>query len=142
MKEAVIGLGGNIEPRGFYLQMAVFKMKETVGEVLRASSVIETPAWGFDAPPFLNQVVVIRTELEPLALLEELQRIERALGRKEKSTIVDGVPCYHNRTIDLDILDYDHQVYHDERLTLPHPKIAEREFVLESLRELQISIPE
>lgn len=142
MKEAVIGLGSNIEPRGFYLQMAVFKMKETVGEVLRASSVMETPAWGFDAPPFLNQVVVIRTELEPLALLDELQRIERALGRKEKSTTVDGVPCYHNRTIDLDILDYDHQVYHDERLTLPHPKIAEREFVLESLRELQISIPE
>ena len=94
MKEAVIGLGSNIKPRGFYLQMAVFKMKETVGEVLRASSVIETPAWGFDAPPFLNQVVVIRTELEPLALLEELQRIERALGRKEKSTIVDGVPCF------------------------------------------------
>ncbi|MBO7646980.1 MAG: 2-amino-4-hydroxy-6-hydroxymethyldihydropteridine diphosphokinase [Bacteroidales bacterium] len=142
MKEAVIGLGSNIEPRGFYLQMAVFKMKETVGEVLRASSVIETPSWGFDAPPFLNQVVVIRTKLAPLALLDELQRIERALGRKEKSTVVDGNPCYHDRTIDLDILDYDHQVYHDERLTLPHPKIAEREFVLASLRELQISIPE
>ncbi|MBO7491611.1 MAG: 2-amino-4-hydroxy-6-hydroxymethyldihydropteridine diphosphokinase [Bacteroidales bacterium] len=142
MKEAVIGLGSNIEPRGFYLQMAVFKMKETVGEVSRASSVIETPSWGFDAPPFLNQVVVIRTKLAPLALLDELQRIERALGRKEKSTVVDGNPCYHDRTIDLDILDYDHQVYHDERLTLPHPKIAEREFVLASLRELQISIPE
>ena len=124
------------------MQMAVFKMKETVGEVSRASSVIETPSWGFDAPPFLNQVVVIRTKLAPLALLDELQRIERALGRKEKSTVVDGNPCYHDRTIDLDILDYDHQVYHDERLTLPHPKIAEREFVLASLRELQISIPE
>ena len=140
MKEAVIGLGSNIEPRGFYLQMAVFKIKETVGELLLSSSVIETPAWGFEAPPFLNQVVVVRTALEPLALLDELQRIERALGRKQKSSVVDGVPQYHNRTIDLDILDYDHQVYHDERLTLPHPKIAERDFVLQSLRELQITI--
>lgn len=141
MQEAVIGLGSNIEPRGFYLQMAVFMMKETVGELLRASSVIETEAWGFEAPPFLNQVVVMRTKLEPLALLDELQRIERALGRTQKSTVQDGVAQYHNRTIDLDILDYGHFVYQDDRLTLPHPKIAQRDFVLHSLQELQLDIP-
>lgn len=141
MKEVVIGLGSNIEPRGFYLQMALFLMRERVGEVLRTSSVIETPAWGFEAPPFLNQVAVLRTTMEPLALLDELQQIERALGRKEKSTVQDGVPQYHDRTIDLDILDYDHITYADDRLVLPHPKIAEREFVLQSLRELQLSIP-
>ncbi|MCR4965601.1 MAG: 2-amino-4-hydroxy-6-hydroxymethyldihydropteridine diphosphokinase [Bacteroidales bacterium] len=141
MPEVVIGLGSNIEPRGFYLQMALFLIRERVGMVLRKSSVIETPAWGFEAPPFLNQVAVIRTELEPLSLLDELQSIERALGRKQKSTLQDGVPQYHNRTIDLDILDYDHLTYHDERLTLPHPKIGERDFVQQSLRELQINIP-
>ncbi len=140
MKEAVIGLGGNIEPRAFYLTMARFLLRERVGELLRASSVVETESWGFEAPPFLNQVVVVRTALEPLALLDTLQAIERALGRKQKSVVVNGVPQYHSRTIDLDILDYDHQVYSDERLILPHPKIHERDFVMQALQELQITI--
>jgi len=53
---------------------------------------------------------------------------------------VDGKPVYHDRTIDLDILDYDRMQYHDERLTLPHPHIAERDFVLIPLRELNINL--
>ena len=138
---AVIGLGSNLGVRAFYLQLANRLIEWEVGSVVQRSSVIETPSWGFESDPFLNQVVVVETELKPLALLDALQGIERRLGRTEKSTVAeDGSPVYHARTIDLDILDYDGLHYHDDRLTLPHPRIAEREFVLASLRELGIDL--
>lgn len=138
---AVIALGSNLGNRDFYLNMALCLIGWEVGKVVQRSSVIETPSWGFDSDPFLNQVVVVETDLEPIALLDVLQDIERRLGRTEKSSVVDDKPVYHARTIDLDILDYDRMRYHDDRLTLPHPHIAERDFVLIPLRELGISIP-
>lgn len=137
---AVIGLGSNQGCREFYLAFSIRLIGWEVGSVVQSSSVIETPSWGFVAPPFLNQVIVVDTELSPLQLLDALQSIERRLGRTQKSTVVDGKPVYHDRTIDLDILDYDRKPYHDDRLTLPHPHIAEREFVLAPLRELNINL--
>ncbi|MCR4878615.1 MAG: 2-amino-4-hydroxy-6-hydroxymethyldihydropteridine diphosphokinase [Bacteroidales bacterium] len=137
---AVIGLGSNLGKREFYIRLANRLVEWEVGRVVQRSSVIETPAWGFESDPFLNQVIVVETELLPLELLDVLQGIERRLGRTQKSTVEDGKPVYHARTIDLDILDYDRMRYHDDRLTLPHPRIAEREFVLASLRELGISL--
>ena len=137
---AVIGLGSNLGKREFYIRLANRLVEWEVGRVVQRSSVIETPAWGFESDPFLNQVIVVETELSPLELLDVLQGIERRLGRTQKSTVEDGKPVYHARTIDLDILDYDRMRYYDDRLTLPHPRIAEREFVLASLRELGISI--
>ena len=139
---AVIDLGSNKGNRKFYLSLAVRLIEWEVGNVVRASSVIETPSWGFESDPFLNQVVVVETELSPTDLLDALQSIERRLGRTQKSQVVDGKPVYHARTIDLDILDYDGLQYHDDRLTLPHPHIAEREFVLISLRELTLNLTE
>ena len=136
----VIGLGSNLGKREFYIRLANRLVEWEVGRVVQRSSVIETPAWGFESDPFLNQVIVVETELSPLELLDVLQGIERRLGRTQKSTVEDGKPVYHARTIDLDILDYDRMRYYDDRLTLPHPRIAEREFVLASLRELGISI--
>ena len=135
-------LGSNKGNRKFYLTLAVRLIEWEVGTVVRASSVIETPSWGFESDPFLNQVVVVETELSPTDLLDALQSIERRLGRTQKSQVVDGKPVYHARTIDLDILDYDGLQYHDDRLTLPHPHIAEREFVLISLRELNLNLTE
>ncbi|MCQ2264609.1 MAG: 2-amino-4-hydroxy-6-hydroxymethyldihydropteridine diphosphokinase [Bacteroidales bacterium] len=138
MKRAVIGLGSNMGDRAMYLQQAKELVRSRIGQIVRTSSVIETPAWGFEADPFLNQIIVVITTLLPLQMLDELQSIERALGRTQKSSIVDGKAVYHDRTIDLDVLDYDGMHYHDERLTLPHPKIHERDFVLQSLAELDI----
>ena len=136
----VIALGSNKGCREFYLAFSIRLIEWEVGHVVQTSSVIETPAWGFEADPFLNQVIVVDTELAPLQLLDTLQSIERRLGRTQKSTMVDGKPVYHDRTIDLDILDYDRIQYHDDRLTLPHPHIAEREFVLAPLRELNLNL--
>lgn len=139
---AVIGLGSNKGDREFYLQSARFLIEKELGSIVQRSSVIETPSWGFDSDPFLNQVIVMETSLGPLALLDGLQSIERRLGRTQKSYLENGKPVYHARTIDLDILDYDRMRYHDERLTLPHPHIAERDFVLASLNELNINLTE
>lgn len=137
---AVIGLGSNKGNRQFYLTLSVRLIEWEIGKVVQASSVIETPSWGFESDPFLNQVIVVETEMPPTELLDALQSIERRLGRTQKSQIVEGKPVYHARTIDLDILDYDRMQYHDDRLTLPHPHIAEREFVLISLRELNLNL--
>ena len=144
MRRAIIGLGSNLGDRAAYLAQARVLMQARVGDIEAASSVAETEAWGFTAPPFLNQIVVVRTALEPMALLDELQNIERELERTEKTHWEDGHPDYHSRTIDLDILDYDHLLYQDERLTLPHPRIHDREFVLNQLKELHLldQIPE
>lgn len=137
---AVIGLGSNQGDREFHLQSARFLIELELGSIVLRSSVIETPSWGFDSSPFLNQVIVMETALSPLELLDGLQAIERKLGRTQKSYMKDGKPVYHDRTIDLDILDYDRMQYHDSRLTLPHPHIAERDFVLASLNELNINL--
>lgn len=137
-RQAIIGLGCNIGDRAAYLAQARRLLDAHAGVVVRASKLAETEAWGFEAPAFLNQIVVILTELEPLELLDVLQEIERRLGRTVKTHCENGKPVYHNRTIDLDILDYDHITYQDDRLTLPHPHIREREFVMQQLRELDL----
>jgi len=140
MKRVIIGMGSNVGDRADYLAKAIVRMAERVGSIERCSRVTETSAWGFDAPPFLNQAVVLRTYLSPLDLLDELQQIERELGRTEKTHYEQGLPVYSSRTIDLDILDYEGLVYQDERLTLPHPHIPEREFVRDEMTELGIRI--
>ena len=138
----VIGLGSNKGDREFYLQSARCLIERELGSILLCSSVIETPSWGFKSSPFLNQVIVMETSLSPIELLDGLQSIERRLGRTQKSYVKNGKPVYHARTIDLDILDYDRIQYQDERLTLPHPHIAERDFVLASLKELNLNLTE
>ena len=139
---AVIGLGSNKGDREFYLQSARCLIERELGSIMLCSSVIETPSWGFTSSPFLNQVIVMVTPLSPIELLDGLQSIERRLGRTQKSYVKDGKPVYHARTIDLDILDYDRMHYQDERLSLPHPHIAERDFVLASLKELNLNLTE
>ena len=96
MKRVIIGMGSNVGDRAAHLADAILRMAERVGAVERCTRVAETPAWGFDAPPFLNQAVVLRTYLKPLELLDELQRIERQLGRTA-STPIFAAPCMKRR---------------------------------------------
>ncbi|MBO4503409.1 MAG: 2-amino-4-hydroxy-6-hydroxymethyldihydropteridine diphosphokinase [Bacteroidales bacterium] len=142
MRRTVIGMGSNVGDRAGYLAQAIMLMAERVGRVVQCTPVTETPAWGFEAPPFLNQSVLMHTWLTPIELLDELQAIERELGRSVKTRYEEGHAVYSDRTIDLDILDYDGIAYHDERLTLPHPQIPHRDFVRHELSELGIRIVE
>jgi 2-amino-4-hydroxy-6-hydroxymethyldihydropteridine diphosphokinase len=106
---------------------------QTFGELVNASSIIETEPFGFESETnFLNAVIEIKTDLSPRALLLNLQEIEKKLGRKSKSQNKN----YSSRTIDLDILYYGKQILVSPELTIPHPEIFNRDFVLIPLQEI------
>lgn len=141
MRRAVISLGSNLGDRAGAISAAIAEISRSAGVVERLSSLIETESWGFVSHPFMNQVAVVRTPLSPVKLLDTLQAIERILGRTEKSGVDEhGRPVYHDREIDLDILDYDGVRLESPRLTLPHPHIHDRDFILLLLKELNINL--
>ncbi|EGX92659.1 folic acid synthesis protein [Cordyceps militaris CM01] len=127
---AYIALGGNLGDRVAEIERACNEMDKRGINVTRTSSLWETePMYVKDQDRFLNGVCEVETELEPMALLDELQSIERDLGRRK---LIDKGP----RNIDLDILLYGNERISNERLTVPHIGIPEREFVLRPLSEL------
>lgn len=128
---AYIGLGSNVGDRALFLKQALEKMDATKNiTVIRCSSIYETDPYGpVQQSDFLNMAVRIETLLPPKALLEEIQRIEAELQRKRK---VHWGP----RTIDLDILLYNQDNIDMEKLSVPHPEIARRAFVLKPLFEI------
>jgi 2-amino-4-hydroxy-6-hydroxymethyldihydropteridine diphosphokinase len=131
MTQVYIGLGSNLEPRAQHLASARDKLRQIVSDTFwQESAVTETEPWGvLEQPRFLNQVVTFRTNLTPQELLAYCKQTERTLGRQDR-------PRWHEREIDLDILYYGDTILQTETLTIPHPRIQEREFVLASLREL------
>lgn len=127
-----IGLGSNIEPRMEFIQKAIAEI-QAFGELVKTSSIIENEPVGFEADTnFLNAVIEIATDLSPRALLLKLQEIEMKLGRTSKSQN----KIYNSRTIDLDILYYGQQILVSPELTIPHPEVFHRDFVLTPLREI------
>ena len=134
-----LSLGSNLGDREDMLNRAIALIGERVGEVQRVSSFIETEPWGFKSKhPFLNAACLVLTTLSPEECLEATQQIERELGRKKKSK--NGK--YHDRPIDIDLLMYDDLELSTPRLTLPHPRMKEREFVMIPLREILPTIGE
>ncbi len=128
-----LGLGSNLGPCAENLQKALELIDERVGSVYRVSSFVETAPQGFSSPHmFLNAVCLVRTHFSPLRCLEETQEIERLMGRTHKST--DG--RYHDRIIDIDLLLYDDVEINTPQLTLPHPRMKERHFVMLPLQEI------
>lgn len=129
MAAVYIGLGSNLEDREGYLRRALGLLARHVSH-LRLSSLYETEPVGYAAQgPFLNAVAVGETELPPDELLAKLKDIERQLGR---------VPTvrYGPRVIDVDILSYGDEVLDHADLQVPHPRLAERAFVLVPLAEV------
>jgi 2-amino-4-hydroxy-6-hydroxymethyldihydropteridine diphosphokinase len=127
-----VGLGSNLGDREQTIHAAL-ELLESDPEIVVAavSSLRETDPVGYtDQPKFLNGAAALRTELSPRALLERLLEIERELGRERSG------PRYGPRTIDLDLLLYGDEEINETGLRIPHPRLAEREFVLEPLAEL------
>ncbi len=126
-----IGIGSNLGDRRGYIDKAIAALGASKGiEVARVSSIYETePVSDIPQSRYLNGVLEIETDLSARSLLSELIRIEESLGRVRT---VKNAP----RTIDLDILYFGNERICDKDLTIPHPRIAEREFVLKGLREL------
>lgn len=136
MVTCYIGIGSNLGERRSYIDRAIEALRNTKGiDFKRSSSIYETDpvsapsVGGRPQGKFLNGVLEIETSLGPRDLLKALNGIETSLGRKRT---IKNAP----REIDLDILYYGQEVVSEEGLVIPHPKIAEREFVLKGLREL------
>ena len=128
-----LGLGTNLGDKEQNLRMSIKKIEERIGNVVSLSAFYATAPWGFSSEnSFLNAAVCVETTLLPLQVLEETQRIERELGRTEKS--VNGL--YADRLIDIDLLLYDDRVMDAEGLILPHPLMTPRRFVMEPLSEI------
>ena len=118
-----LALGSNLGDRHENLKQAVAALTPQM-DVKAKSHIYETPPWGYeDQPRFLNQVLKTQTYLQPEQLLKHIKRLEVALGRK--ATFPNGP-----RLIDIDILMYDELVLNTSILTLPHPHMHERGFVL------------
>jgi 2-amino-4-hydroxy-6-hydroxymethyldihydropteridine diphosphokinase len=133
MAEAYIALGGNVgDVRSTFGQAIAMLCDGALVRLTARSSDYRTPPWGVtDQPPFVNAVISVATTLTPHALLDRAQECERALGRNRTNERRWGP-----RTIDLDLLAYDDLVLNGDTLTLPHPHLFERAFVLVPLAEI------
>ena len=129
---AYIALGANLGDRAANLRTAMAMLHRTPGvRVTKVSAFLENPAVGgpADSPDFLNAVAEVQTRLSPIELLHRLLEIERALGRER-------VEKWGPRTIDLDLLIHGNEAMKTSELTLPHPRLHERRFVLSPLAEI------
>ena len=116
------------------MAQAIEMLSVALGAPVRLSSLVETEPWGFSSQnKFLNMVALFTTTLSPLQLLDATEDIERRLGRTVKSTAVTG---YSDRPMDIDILFYGAEIISTPRLTVPHPRLHERDFVLRPLVEI------
>ncbi len=128
-----LSLGSNIADRREHLAAAVSEIENRIGHITKKSDIIETSPWGFDSPnQFLNQALEVDTVLTPEQVLEQTQAIESEMGRKEKSR--DGL--YKDRIIDIDLLMYGNHIINSDTLTLPHPLMTKRLFVLKPLAQI------
>lgn len=132
MAIAYLALGTNIGNKRRNMITAAALLAERVGDVLALSGFYETEPWGFQSDnTFLNAALQLETALSPLDLLKSTQQIELEMGRTQKSN-----GAYHDRIIDIDILLYDDLIWQTPELTLPHPLMHERLFVMEPLAEI------
>ncbi|WP_099353493.1 2-amino-4-hydroxy-6-hydroxymethyldihydropteridine diphosphokinase [Fredinandcohnia onubensis] len=134
---AYIALGTNIGNRESYLHSALQAIQEKDIDIIGFSSIYETDPVGYeDQDQFLNMVIKVNTNLQPLDLLEVLQSIELESGRERKIR-------WGPRTLDLDILLFNQENIETERLIVPHPRMTERAFVLVPLAEIDqdVDIP-
>ena len=128
-----LSLGSNMGDRQATLLKAYVEIEKLIGTIVRQSAFMIAEPWGFESPhAFLNSVICCETTLSPFDVLWETQSIERRLGRTQKS--VGG--HYHDRPIDIDTLLYDHLRLYTPLLTIPHPLMLQRPFVMQPLLEI------
>lgn len=136
---AYLSLGTNLGDKEHNLVSAITEIERRIGPIRAQSAFLATEPWGFESPnTFLNAAIRVETELSPHALLKVTQQIERDMGRTQKSTVNSQLSTviYHDRIIDIDILLYDDLQIHTKKLTIPHPHMYERDFVLIPLKEI------
>ena len=132
-----LSIGSNLGDRLSNIENANTLIRNRIGEILRKSPIYENPPLGFDADTlFYNTCVLVRTNFSPLEVLDEIQNIEKVLGRSTKT--IDNL--YSSRTIDIDIIFYNNEIIKNERLSIPHPLYRDRRFVLIPLNDIANTI--
>ncbi|MDB4171167.1 MAG: 2-amino-4-hydroxy-6-hydroxymethyldihydropteridine diphosphokinase [Polaribacter sp.] len=126
-----LSLGSNQGEKLENLQKAIHLIASEVGAIQKIAAVYKTPSWGFEGDEFLNTCIKVSTYQAPEKLLQTLLAIEKKLGRTRK-----GQNEYQNRPIDIDILLFDDEIIFSRTLTVPHPKMLLRKFVLVPLNEI------
>jgi len=130
MNETYLSLGSNEGDRAALLESSITLLSRHCGMIEKTSAIYETAAWGLtDQPDFLNCVLLLKTDLSPADLLEAIHHIEAISGRNR---IIKWGP----RTIDIDILFYNDLILQSPSLTIPHPFLHERRFILTPLSEI------
>ena len=132
-KTVYLGLGTNTGNKQENMRRAIGSLSLALGSPIACSTFMESEPWGFESDnTFLNCVVAFSTSMPPLALLDTTEQIERSMGRTSKS--INGQ--YSDRIIDIDILFYGNEIIDSKRLTVPHPLLHKRTFVLRPLHEI------
>jgi 2-amino-4-hydroxy-6-hydroxymethyldihydropteridine diphosphokinase len=130
MNDVFLLLGSNLGDRELLLRQAIEHIEAGIGRVIKASAVYETQSWGkTDSPDYLNQVILLQTELPAQRVLEKILSIELLMGRVREEK-------WGSRTIDIDILFYNLDVINEPGLQIPHPELHNRRFTLEPLAEI------
>jgi 2-amino-4-hydroxy-6-hydroxymethyldihydropteridine diphosphokinase len=130
MATIILSTGSNLGERQAVLASARQSIARLIGPIVSASGLYETAAWGLtDQPSFLNQALQVETVYSPEIILEKMGAIETELGRVREQK-------WGPRVIDIDLIYYGTDIIHEEHLTVPHPGIAQRRFVLEPLLEI------
>ena len=131
MHQVFLGIGGNTGNKHENFDKVYTFIKNELGDIIKRSSVYETPPWGFESEEnFWNQVIIVETQFSPEKLLKNIAQIENHFGRER----VKGK--YTSREMDIDILYFDDLIVNIEKLTIPHPQISNRLFVLVPLAEI------
>lgn len=126
-----ISLGTNLGNKLNHLSAASAMIEKHCGWIEQKSSIYESPPWGYASfNNYLNQVIKIQTDLQPVELLEVLLKIEKEMGRTRTKN------NYEDRPIDLDIIYYGDQIINSTKLTIPHPQVYHRNFILVPLNEI------
>ncbi len=129
-----LSLGSNLQNRELLLQQAIFQLQAAGLQIIAIAPFFETEPWGFSScNKFINTAVCGRTRLSPVQFLQVALDIEKKLGRKTKSSPTSG---YADRPIDIDLLLYNECILQTNELTLPHPCMHQRLFVLEPLSHI------
>ncbi len=130
MMNVFLLLGSNLGDRNAYMQQAVKAIEDEVGNIVKTSSVYETQAWGkTNFPDYLNQVVLLQTDLPAQTILQKILHIEWTIGRVREEK-------WGPRIIDIDILFYGDEIINEPLLKVPHPELHNRRFTLEPLAEI------
>jgi len=130
LNNVYLSIGGNLGKRKANLAKAVYLIEQYIGQIIALSGLYETKAWGVEnQPDFLNQAIIVKTRLSPEQVLKYALGIENLMGRKRERK-------WYTRLIDIDLLFFEQQIINTTDLTLPHPFLAKRNFVLTPLAEI------